>query len=217
MKNLKLALEAVYLNELDSMPSEVALERQINISLEFDQRMKELFRNQTTAMPGRRVKRMLLIAIIAALMTSAMSVQAIREPIEKFFLEIYDICTDIIFQQSENSSVEEYEFFVPEFPEGYIETRREVLETQIKVEYKTENNGYLRYTQYLLDGMALSIDTEDADVKLDQIQGNNVFLYSNKGFNSIIWSDGTFGYKLNTTCDVEELRNIAKRIMEEIK
>lgn len=217
MENLKLALEAVYLNELDGLPSEAELEAQVNLSPAFERRMKKLLHSQSFFIPGRRVKRMLLVAIIAALMASTMSVQAIREPIMNFFLEVHERCTDIIFQITEDEPIEEYEFSIPEPPEGYVETNREEHKAQVKTEYSTNDGDYLRYTQYRLNGTTLSVDTEDASVDMDQIQGCNVFLYSNKGFNSIVWSDGIFGYKLNGTCDVVELRSIAEKIMIEIK
>lgn len=217
MENLKLALEAVYLNELENLPRESELESKVNISPEFEHKMKTLLCSQPAIISSRRVKRMLLVAVIAALMASAMSIQAIREPIARFFLDIYEICTDIIFQRSEDISVEEYEFFSPELPEEYVEISREELETQFKLEYSTEEGLYLRYTQYLLDGITLSVDTENIDYNLDQIMGNDVFLYSNKGMNSIVWSDGVFGYKLNVTCSIPEMLDIAKTIMEEIK
>ena len=217
MENLKLALEAVYLNELDGLPSEAELEAQVNLSPAFERRMKKLLHSQSFFIPGRRVKRMLLVAIIAALMASTMSVQTIREPIMNFFLEVHERCTDIIFQITEDEPIEEYEFSIPEPPEGYVETNREEHKAQVKTEYSTNDGDYLRYTQYRLNGTTLSVDTEDASVDMDQIQGCNVFLYSNKGFNSIVWSDGIFGYKLNGTCDVVELRSIAEKIMIEIK
>lgn len=217
MENLKLALEAVYLNELDGLPSEAELEAQVNLSPAFERRMKKLLHSQSFFIPGRRVKRMLLVAIIAALMASTMSVQAIREPIMNFFLEVHERCTDIIFQITEDEPIEEYAFSIPEPPEGYVETNREEHKAQVKTEYSTNDGDYLRYTQYRLNGTTLSVDTEDASVDMDQIQGCNVFLYSNKGFNSIVWSDGIFGYKLNGTCDVVELRSIAEKIMIEIK
>ena len=217
MENLKLALEAVYLNELENLPRESELESKVNISPEFEHRMRALLHNHPLTIPNRRVKRMLLVAVIAALMASIMSVQAIRAPITRFFLDIYEICTDIIFQRSEDIFVEEYEFFPPELPEEYVETSREELETQLKLEYSTEEGIYLRYTQYLLDGTTLSVDTEDVGYELSQILGNDVFLYSNKGLNSIVWSDEIFGYKLNATCSIPELRSIAEIIMEEIK
>lgn len=216
MENLKLALEAVYLNELDGLPSEAELEAQVNLSPAFERRMKKLLHSQSFFIPGRRVKRMLLVAIIAALMASTMSVQAIREPIMNFFLEVHERCTDIIFQITEDEPIEEYAFFIPEPPEGYVETNREEHKAQVKTEYSTNDGDYLRYTQYRLNGTTLSVDTEDASVDMDQIQGCNVFLYSNKGFNSIVWSDGIFGYKLNGTCDIVELRSIAEKIMIEI-
>ena len=211
MGNLKLALETVYLNELNCLPSELELKSKIIISPEFEQRMKALFHNQHAAVAGRRVRRMILVAILAALMASTMSVQAIREPIVNFLLDIYEICTDIIFQNSVDEERGD-ELFVPDPPVGYVEISRSRYESLVEVEYKSEEEC-VYYTQYYQEGVTLSTDTEDACVGFKEIAGYPAFLYSNKGYNSIVWSDGKFAYELNSTCSTDELWKFAETIM----
>lgn len=162
-------------------------------------------------------KRTMLVAIIAALMASTMSVQAIREPIMNFFLEVHERCTDIIFQITEDEPIEEYEFSIPEPPEGYVETSRAEYKSLVEAEYNSEDGNYLYYTQYRQNGTTLSVDTENAYVDVEEMQGYTVFLYLNKGLNSMVWNDGKFVYELNSTCDTSELRSIAEKIMIEIK
>lgn len=212
MGNLKLALETVYLNELNCLPSELELKSKIIISPEFEQRMKVLFHNQHSAVAGRRVRRLILVAIIAALMASAMSVQAIREPIVNFLLDVYEICTDIIFQNSVTEE-REGELFIPDPPEGYVEVSRLEYTSLVEAEYKsTEENG-VYYTQYYQESTIMSADTEDANIDVKEIAGYTAFLYSNKGYNSIVWSDGKFAYELTSTCSMDELWKFVEKIM----
>lgn len=211
MGNLKLAFETVYLNELNCLPSELELKSKIIISPEFEQRMKVLFHNQHAAVAGWRVRRLILVAIIAALMASAMSVQAIREPIVNFLLDVYEICTDIIFQNSVTEE-REGELFIPDPPEGYVEVSRLEHTSLVEAEYKSEEEC-VHYTQFHQESMTLSTDTEDASVDVKEIAGYTAFLYSNKGYNSIVWSDGKFAYELNSTCSMDELWKFAETIM----
>ena len=62
----------------------------------------------------------------------------------------------------------------------------------------------------------MSVDTEGADTDTEDILGRRVFLYSNKGWNSMIWTDGLFAYDLNADCSMQELRGIAEAMMKEI-
>ena len=213
MSNLELALVAIRDHELMQLPAESELQEVISLSQAFERRMEKLWRSTGSKTTRRKTKQILLVAILAAMMASVMSVQAIREPVVNFLMDIYDRCTDIIFQISANEAVEEIDFYVPAPPAGYVETGREELQTQVKVEYANRSGGYMRYTQYDLEGLSLSVDTEDADVRVEEIQGISVFSYSKNGLNSIVWSDGNFGYKVNATCSFPELMEIVEDVI----
>lgn len=217
MGNLKLALETVYLNELNSIPSEQELKSRIIVSTKFDRRMKKLIREQATIAPNRRIKRMLLVAVLTALMASIMSVQAIREPIISFVMEIYEECSSFIFNSTNGHTPGTDEFFIPDPPEGYKETRREEFKNVAEVEYSGENGEFLSYTQYRYHNASLSVDTENAPTDIEKILGCDVFVYSNKGHTSMIWNDDVFVYELSTTADISELRSITEKIIEKIK
>ena len=128
-----------------------------------------------------------------------------------FLLDIYEICTDIIFQNSVDEERGD-ELFVPDPPVGYVEISRSRYESLVEVEYKSEEEC-VYYTQYYQEGVTLSTDTEDACVGFKEIAGYPAFLYSNKGYNSIVWSDGKFAYELNSTCSTDELWKFAETIM----
>ena len=213
MSNLELALVAVREHELTQLPAEAELHEVVSLSQAFERRMKKLWRSTVSRTTRRKTKHMLLIAVLAAMIASVMSVQAILEPVVNFLLDIYDRCTDIIFQTSANETVEEIDFYIPLPPDGYVETSREELQTQVKVEYSAQSGGYMRYTQYDLEGLSLSIDTEDADVRVEEIQGISIFTYSKNGLNSIVWSDGTFGYKVNATSSLPKLMEIVEDVI----
>ena len=217
MSNLELALVAIRDHELMQLPAESELQEVLSLSQAFARRMEKLWRSTVSKTTRRKTKQILLVAILAAMMASVMSVQAIREPVVNFLMDIYDRCTDIIFQTSANEAVEEIDFYVPAPPAGYVETGREELQTQVKVEYATRSGGYMRYTQYDLEGLSLSVDTEDADVRGEEIQGISVFTYSKNGMNSIVWSDGNFGYKVNATCSLPELMEIVEDVISVVK
>ena len=217
MSNLELALVAIRDHELMQLPAESELQEVLSLSQAFERRMEKLWRSTGSKTTRRKTKQILLIAILAAMMASIMSVQAIREPVVNFLMDIYDRCTDIIFQISANEAVEEIDFYVPAPPAGYVETGREELQTQVKVEYANRSGGYMRYTQYDLEGLSLSVDTENADVRVEEIRGISVFTYSKNGLNSIVWSDGNFGYKVNATCSFPELMEIVEDVISVVK
>ena len=109
----------------------------------------------------------------------------------------------------------EYELFVPDPPEGYKEVTRAEYTSLVEAEYNSEEGDYVYYTQYQQEGAILSADTEDANVDVKEIEGCTAFLYSNKGYNSIVWSDGKSAYELNATCSMAELWKFAEKIMRE--
>ena len=215
MSHLKQALEIACADELKILPLEEELYELVTVSKKFEKRMRYLLRSGQQVRSKRRVRRTILVAILAAMMTSVMSIQAFREPIADFLLAIYERCTDFIFQ-SGTVDEEEVRYVIPSAPVGYEEVSREEFQSQVGAEYRSEQGRTIFYTQYRLDGLTLSVDTEGADTDTEDILGRRVFLYSNKGWNSMIWTDGLFAYDLNADCSMQELRGIAEAMMKEI-
>ena len=217
MNRLKFALQAVYLDELEKLPSDSELCNLIVVSEGFERKMNRLFRSKGRVYPKRRIMYMILVAILAALMTSVMSIQAFREPIAGFFLDIYEYCTDLIFQSETVDQQKEKAFIIPDAPSGYTEISREEYQSLVSVEYYSAQGHTVIYTQYRQEGAGLSVDTENADTNIEEMHGFQVFLYSSKGWNSMIWNDGSLVYELNGDCGMQELCGIAEVIMNELR
>ena len=219
MDKLRSALETVYLRELERFPSEEELETQITISPEFEERMRELFNGQTRHAAPKRMKRIVLAAVLAALMASAVSVQAIRGPVIRFFLDIQEECSRLIFNTEQTQPTAESKIFIPDPPEGYTETKREEYKNSVVVEYVSDEGFFLSYCQNRIKGLGKSLNTENADTDWEWINGFDVFVFTNKGFTSMVWSDSVsvYVYDITTNGEISELRDFAENIMEKIK
>lgn len=217
MENLKLALGAVYSNELSKLPGEQDLEAQVMISPAFERRMRKLIHGQMSVAPNRRVKRMLLVAVLAALMASALSVQAIRGPIIRFLLDVREECSRLIFNTEEVQTTTASGIFIPKAPEGYTETSRDKVEFSAYAEYISEEGYFLSYSQDRIKGLGMSLNTENAETDWEWINGFDVFVFTNKGVTSMVWSDGIYVYDVTTNGEISELRNFAEKIMEKIQ
>ena len=217
MNNLRLALEAVYLRELEQMPSEPELETQVVVSREFEDRMEKLFFGQSHRAGPHRIRRILLAAVLAALLASAMSVQAIRGPVIRFFLDIQEEFSRLVFSTEELQPTEEPGLFIPDAPSGFEETARDVDGRSAEVEYWSEDGHFLSYSQERIEGLGMYLDTEDAQTDWESISGVDIFVVTNKGFVSMVWSDGVYVYDIATNAEVSVLRDFAEKIIKKIK
>ncbi len=202
----------------DLLPDEEALSS-ITFSEEFRERMHRLLSRQKYGFyvlfgtAGRRIASFLVAALVAASVTT-ISVEALREPVFRFFAEVYEKFTQVIFADDTPDTPTEVVFnlkkptYVPSDYEMIMENCTDISYYSL---YTNENGKQFIFEQFLT-GANIGIDTENVQLTELLINGRYGITYHQKGTSFLLFSDGTYSYRIGGTCHLEELIKIAESI-----
>ena len=213
----KESFRSVMMEEFQNVPTN---ERSINISVSahFEKKMNKLIKATNRSYwrwvntVGKRVA--LLIVAILLLFSTAFSVKAVREPIIRFFTEIYEKYIVIGFE-GETSKTIEYVYSISEIPEGYtvVDEWRDV--TGAMTTLHGPNGAVLILDQSITDNGNIYQDNEKGNVSYHSIEGTPVILYENE--NSCIAICTKDAYSLSRTHDGESSQEKIMNIIRTIK
>lgn len=116
-----------------------------------------------------------IVAIIAALLTTACSVKAFREAITEFFIGISERCYDFFIEYDNHDTIEQRYGFAT-YPEGFEEISDEVSETSAILELQNADGDTIVLSQICGTG-GLSIDNEKGAVETLDVNGMEVLLH----------------------------------------
>lgn len=188
----------------------------------FNKKMKRVIRLQKKpyyfAINTHKKRAILIVALITALMLTACSIPAIREPIVNFVTDVYESFTTLFFSDNSNEvsndSTFEFEKASITIPKGYT-VKETSTEFSYFLEMKSDKNDIdkiITFEQIMLSDTQMSIDTEDTVTEDIDINGYSGVYYQNKGYNVIIWSDFKYSYMLSGNITKNELCEIANTI-----
>lgn len=135
-----------------------------------------------------------IVAIIAALLTTACSVKAFREAISEFFIGIRDSFYDFYIEQDSCSIIEQQYCFVT-YPEGFEEISNEVEETLAVQKLQNAAGDKIILTQTLGD-TSLAVDAENTEAEQLDVNGIEVLLYTRNGANVAVWINNSYYFTL---------------------
>lgn len=153
----------------------------LSFSPSFLKRMERLFRNQKKAYwkyvntVGKRVA--LIAASVLILFATACSIKPIREPMFRFFTEIYETFTAYFFEGDAEEKVIEHEYCLDPVPEGFAEVSRVSMKTIITTNYENADGISIKITQATSDGTNLNLDTERDNAVTETINGIEVIFH----------------------------------------
>jgi len=190
----------------------------------FEQRMNRLIRAQSkpyyrfvNTTPKKAL--LALAAAVLLMITMMFSVSALREPVVRFIVEVYEKFSQVFFQQQEEdyfpATLEVY--YTPTWlPEGYLEETDQIVDIILRCDhtYVNENRDEINYRQYTITTSILSIDTEDVQPKPVSVNGNEGLYYSNKRIQNLIWNDGQYGFRLSGPVPEADLLRMAESLRE---
>lgn len=214
-------LEALdlYTREQDErLPDEKEL-KSITFSEEFLKRMRRMIARHRWGYyalfgtVGRRVAS-ILVALLIAATTATVSVEALREPVLRFFAEVFERFT-VIFVENDTpaESVGEMELYAPTYiPDGYTVVRKIQANRIYRVVYAHDSMSEINYVQRWSSDINRTIDTEGTKCSKIMVGEYSGFIYTNKGIVAITFGDGTYSYTLTGNISKEELIKIAKSI-----
>ena len=175
-------------------------------------------------------KRAAVFAIIITIpLSAAFSVEAIREPVIQFFIEVYEKFTHIVFQTdagnsennaNENSSGDSLSGAFPVIiedvyeptvlPDGYTFTNNINMSIFYQNTYSNQNGEDISFDQFTITSIDLNIDTEDGAIVEEIMLKNTKALFAqNKGTNFLVWNDNKYGYKIVGTIEKDSMIKMA--------
>lgn len=212
------ALTDVYLESLlEDLPSEEEIASQQVLSGRFLYRM-DCFTGKNRRTPRTWKKKLLVAAIVGAILATTVSVYAKREVIAEFCISVYEKYSEIFFPSSietdgtsdekdpESSLTENLPYYIPT---GYHETERMILTGMIQITYIDANGDVLLFGKVLKSGLHMIINTEGIMVEEITINGIRGLYYSNVGLNSLVWSDNTYAYIVTGITTKQEMIDLA--------
>lgn len=165
----------------------------------FEKRMDRLIRSTERiywSWINTAAKRAAVIAVaIFTLLSTAMSVKAIREPVIKFFTEIYEKYIDISFE-GETSKAIEYEYTLTFVPEGYSisDVQRDV--TLVTTTFENTEGNILILDQSITASIDLSLDNERGTITNTSVGEIPVLVYETRGLIHVSWAYDSYHFML---------------------
>jgi hypothetical protein len=234
---LKFAIHDYLMKDLAKLPDESELAAIQFFSARFEKRMWRLIKKMLVAEANRQSpeianpsfsrirslshakKRLLLAAIILAVLISIMSITAAREAVIGFFVEIFEKYSIISFPAEPNqpisttlpSNEDDIRDILPTvLPDGYSLDDIQVSVESIFATYSNATKGdVLVFERILFENLKMQIDTESIttnEISIGQIHG---LFYSNKGVQHLIWREGPFAYIISGKITKNELVKMA--------
>lgn len=144
-----------------------------------------------------------IVAIIAALLTTACSVKAFREAITEFFVGIGNGFYDFLIEQNSPDSIEQRYCFVT-YPEGFEEISNEVEEDLTFAIQELQNaDGDTIVLSQAVGDVPLSVDSEKGKTEILDVNGTEVLLYVWGRNNIAMWVNNSYYFTLAYYGDID--------------
>lgn len=215
---LKLALLEAQKREMAELPSEEELSKVQVFSTQFENKMRKLIngtKNKYLDFFGFNIRKSAAIFVaIVVVISSALSVEAVRKPIINFFIEIFETFSRLSFTNEDEIvlPIMIEDFYAP----NYIPTDYYILEennyNNLYELLFTNDIDEIIFEQFTLESRRMVLDTEDVSTESVIISGNEGITFNNKNTNVIIWNNGKYGFKVTGKTDLNELKNMANSV-----
>ncbi len=172
---------------------------QHEFSPEFERKIEKLIRKEQTFFwhfVNTASKRVAVIAVVLVMLfTTACSVEAIREPIVRFLIEVYETFTEYNFEGEKSDTITK-EYCISTVPEGFIQTDYLRDDASITTTYENEYGNKLRFYQSITSGTDITIDGEHAATKTIDVSGREVQLYLREDISVAFWIEDIYVLKI---------------------
>jgi len=217
-EKLQWALELYEKQWLATLPDENDPALEHTFSKRFERKMRRLI--------GRRKKRYyplinmawkrvaLAVAVFALMAFAAMSVKAIREPVVRFFIMVYEKFSTVVF--GDVYSVPEARidqvFEIGNLPNEFQLQDRQQQDTFVRTLYVNPEGMKINFYQLLSASPLVQFDSENTEH--EEVNINNAIgcFYHNKDANNLFWSDGTYLFWLISGLEKNALAAVAASI-----
>lgn len=180
----------------------------------FNKKMRKLIKSQRKSyyfLINTAAKRVAVVLVaILTLFTASMSIKAIREPVVKFIVEVYESFTRYFFEgDTTDEIVKEYK--ISKLPDGYTQTNIFENSATITTIYENNNDESISFTQCISESAEFYVDNENCVRQTINVNDIKVDIYDWEDSKQAIWTYDmyVFNLVLNTenlyVKDIEEI------------
>jgi hypothetical protein len=222
---LKKAVDQYLASLLHDLPAEKDLSESQVLSSRFQKRMKRMIRKVRRMhqdQPEKKInyrnkKRLVIVVAIVTVLAAAFTVNASREAIVGFVIQVYDRFSTISFRHSAettstNHTIDNDEVITDHLPtylpQGYKLSDQSSLIEVIEIIYTNESSQEIVFTKIVKKGTRIDIDTEGIQIEEVTINGYQGIFYSKNGQSSLIWSYEKYAYSIIGKITKEEMINM---------
>ena len=170
-------------------------------SEKFIKRMDKLIRAQRKSYykfintAGKRVA--VIFAAIITLFTASLSVKAIREPVVKFFTEVYESFTRYFFEGDTVDNIAKV-YTIASLPNEFIETDKIISDVAITTIYENNLGDKIKFRQQITLNGEHTFDSENKGKIEKIIAGQTVDFYIEDTNINAIWTKDQYSFRLST-------------------
>lgn len=180
----------------------------------FNKKMSKLIKSQRKSYyflintASKRVA-VLLLAVLT-LFTASMSIKAIREPVVKFIVEVYESFTRYFFEGDTADEIDK-EYTITKLPIGYSETNKFKGRNSITTIYEDENGNKIEFIQGISNNTEFNLDFEHSNVQTIYIDNEKIELYEWDEMSCAFWTKDGYVFNLIynpdsvTTSEIEKV------------
>ena len=218
--NLKRAIEQLQEEEIEQLQQAAEQEPHV-FSEPFHRKMKKMIALSNKpyfSFVNTAAKRVAILAVVTVtvMAVTTLSVDALRKPVIEFFTTIHKTYTDITFKTEEDTAslpeTIETEHLPTYLPEGYVVSDRQDLIGIVQITYAHKTEYEINFEQKTIDETNMTVDTEGTALENILVCGYEGKYLSNKGFQHLIWTDGSYHYYLLGPVSKEELLLMAESV-----
>lgn len=198
---LKNAFREAASREFQDVPRENS-QIQHEFSPAFEKKGKKLIRRERVGLwhlVNTAPKRVAVFAAaLVMLVTTASSVEAIREPVARFL-----VIMEYTFMGEKTDTIEK-EYKISVLPEGFSQTGYFREETGVTTTYENAHGDEISFSQSIASETDIIIDNEAVEMRTVDVAGREVQLYVQETLSIALWHEDLYTLKLVLNGDFNE-------------
>lgn len=210
----KKALIEVEETSLSSIPKDI----HFTPSRHFLKQMEHLIKVQKHSywklINSTRKKVATIIIVLLCLIGTSLSVNAIREPLINFFVQVYETFTSFTFSSGEQNAKLSKILYPEYIPEGFKEKYNYSDEYSVDTVWQNDLGEEIEFIQNTSSVLS-TVDTENNQFKTLIIDGVTFYVCENKDIVTIIWIKESESYRLHYSSSLDE--ELIKKFFEGLK
>lgn len=192
----------------------------VSFSEEFEAKMAALFEKARVIERKLLIRKRIVVAVIAALITALTAcacIPGIRERVYKAVVTHFNGFFKLQYVQNNNEETTAFQSLVAQrlsnIPEGYVFTFEICNDTIFSITYTSED-GYISLYQEHVGTSSPSIDNEKVEISTVYVNGHKAMAVmltdTDYPMGMLLWQDGVYQYELTGTLTLSELIKVAE-------